>query len=116
MFIEWVNTITRFLDEAMSFTDGTSPYSYCHYVCWYKSDDNERHLAIRIPGSTVGEVELDENNVITKILLFGNPSLISYSDDVINKVNEKFVGLTYDFSKDEYKYDYINGKSKNKRM
>ena len=33
MFIEWVNTITRFLDEAMSFTDGTSPYSYCHYVC-----------------------------------------------------------------------------------
>ena len=101
--LQFVNDITRFLD-ALSFADRADSHFRKHYVYRDETDYSESILAIRLPGSTVGDIELDENNVIVRIRLFGNPCLIQYSDDVVNQVNEKFAGSIYDFSKDKYKY------------
>lgn len=98
---QFVNDITRFLDTLVF--DRTDRF---HKHCVYRdeTDYSKRFLAIRVPGSTVGYIELDENNVIVRISLFGNPYLIQYSDDVIRQVNMRFAGSIYDFSKDKYKY------------
>lgn len=84
------NAITKYLDEITKCVYTT------HYF-YYES--RKRRFAIRMPGSTIGEILLDENDIIQKINLGGG--LFKYTDEEIEKVNTKFVGTKYDFDSDE---------------
>ena len=70
-----------------------------HYILAKPCDFADGVLPIRLPGSTVGGVFLDKDNVITKVQIDGN-----YYKDIyprnINEMLEQYVGekitVTYD--------------------
>lgn len=62
-----------------------------HYVLADKYCINEKCLAIRIPGGTLGGIWFDDNNVITKIKVDKNYVVKTYPSDV-NEQIQKFVG------------------------
>lgn len=66
-------------------------YHYYHYILaddWCK---NQKCLAIRVPGGTVGGIYFDDNNIITKIVIDTNCVLKTYPDNV-NELIQRFVG------------------------
>ena len=50
-------------------------------------------MAIRIPGDTVGGIELDDNNVIKEIKVNTNYVVDTYPDNVEEIINNEFVGF-----------------------
>lgn len=62
-----------------------------HYILADKFNKKERCLAIRIPGGTLGDLEYDENNIITRIYACTDYVVKTYPDDV-NAQLQKFVG------------------------
>lgn len=70
-----------------------------HYILAKPCDFAEGVLPIRLPGSTVGSVFINKNNVITKVQIDGNYYKDIYPKD-INKMLERYVGekiiVTYD--------------------
>lgn len=70
-----------------------------HYILAKPCDFADGVLPIRLPGSTVGGVFIDKNNVITKVQIDGNYYKDIYPKD-INKMLERYVGekitVTYD--------------------
>lgn len=58
------NIITKALDKMAGIAENDYEYGYHHYIL---NDTDENHFVIRIPGGTVGFVEYDNNNIITKI-------------------------------------------------
>lgn len=66
-------------------------YHYYHYILaddWCK---NQKCLAIRVPGGTVGGIYFDDNNIITKIVIDTNCVVKTYPDNV-NELIQRFVG------------------------
>lgn len=59
-----------------------------HYVL---RDYKDRYLAIRIPGATIGNIEYDENRIITKIYVCTDYVVKTYPDDV-NEQIQRFIG------------------------
>ena len=70
-----------------------------HYILAKPCDFAEGVLPIRLPGSTVGSVFIDKDNIITKVQIDGNYYKDIYPKD-INKMLERYVGekitVTYD--------------------
>lgn len=70
-----------------------------HYILALPCDFADGALPIRLPGSTVGGVFIDENNVITKVQIDGNYYKDIYPKN-INEMLERYVGekiaVTYD--------------------
>ena len=65
-------------------------YHYYHYILvddWCK---NEKCLAIRVPGGTVGGIYFD-NNIITKLVIDTNYVVKTYPANV-NELIQRFVG------------------------
>lgn len=67
-----------------------------HYILVDKYCINEKCLAIRIPGGTIGGIWFDDNDVITKIKVDTNYVVKSYTSDV-NEQIQKFVGQKIEF-------------------
>ena len=51
---------------------------------------NNKCLAIRVPGGTVGGIWIDKNNMITKIVIDTNYVVKTYPDDV-NDLMVKYI-------------------------
>lgn len=68
-----------------------------HYIEYDDIDKKAGLLGIRIPGSTVGSIQLDKDDKITKIKLFSD----NYSELAKLSINSTFVGKVYDFSNDQ---------------
>lgn len=92
---EYFCELTEFLDNITE----KKRLSRRHYILGKPCDFSDGALPIRLPGSTVGGVFIDKNNVITKVQIDGN-----YYKDIyprnINEMLEKYVGekitVTYD--------------------
>ena len=66
-------------------------YHYYHYILvddWCK---NEKCLAIRVPGGTVGGIYFDDNNIIVRIVIDTNYVVKTYPANV-NELIQSFVG------------------------
>ena len=86
-FCEYFCELTEFLDNITE----KKRLSHRHYILAKPYDFAERTLPIRLPGSTVGGVFIDKDNVITKIQIDGNYYKDIYPKD-INMMLERYVG------------------------
>lgn len=89
---EYYCDFTRMLDELCGYT--VSYPRYKHYV-YDTRDLGDNCLTIRVPGRTTGSIEVDTNNVITKISL--STELIGdikqYPSSIYKEV-ERYIGET----------------------
>lgn len=88
---EYYCNLTRKLDELCGYTVDYPRYK--HYI--YDTRDLwENCLAIRIPGRTTGSIEMNKNNVITRISfatdLIGDTK--QYPDNIYREM-EKYIGV-----------------------
>lgn len=88
---EFVCYLTRELDKVSGISENQHYRLFHHYILADEWSMNNKCLAIRVPGGTVGGVWITENNVITKIVVDTNYVVKTYPDDV-NEVMEKYVG------------------------
>lgn len=95
MFTEYVNSITKFLDKESNFQTNEV---FHHYINYFDLDKGV--LAIRVPGATVGAVLYDVDSlIIKKIELYSG--FVTYSADLVAKINKIFVGNKYKFEDDK---------------
>ena len=87
---EYYCDITRELDELANL----SSEWFKHYilVCKNSNTNTGFDFIIRVPGGTLGAILLDENMVITKIIIDTNYVVKSYPKDVGKIINDKYVG------------------------
>lgn len=94
-FCEYFCELTEFLDNITK----EKRLSRRHYIFALPCDFADGVLLIRLPGSTVGGVLIDKDNIITKVKIDGNYYKDIYPKD-INKMLERCVGekitVTYD--------------------
>ena len=92
---EYYCDLTRKLDDVCGYT--VSNPRYKHYI--YDARDLwDKTLAIRVPGRTTGNIEVDNNNIITKI---------SFSTELVGDIKqypsntdikmEKYIGIALEF-------------------
>ena len=86
-FCEYFCELTEFLDNITE----KKRLSRRHYILALPCDFADGVLPIRLPGSTVGGVFIDENNVITKVVIDGNYYKNIYPGN-INEMLERYVG------------------------
>lgn len=86
-FCEYFCELTEFLDNITE----KKRLSRRHYILGLLCDFSDGVLPIRLPGSTVGGVFIDKNNVITKVQIDGNYYRDIYPKD-INEILERYVG------------------------
>ena len=84
---EYFCELTEFLDNITE----KKRLSRRHYILALSCDFADGALPIRLPGSTVGGVFLDKDNVITKVQIDGNYYKDIYSRN-INEMLERYVG------------------------
>lgn len=87
---EFVCDLTRELDEVSGISNNQHYNLYHHYILADEWCRNNKCLAIRVPGGTVGGIWVDNNNVITKIVIDKNYVVKTYPDNV-NKLMEKYI-------------------------
>ena len=93
---EYTCDLTEELDSLAKLTDREHYDWYHHYIL---ADDwciNKKCLAIRIPGGTLGGIWIDDNNVITKIVVDTDYVVKTYPKNV-NELIQKFVGEVIEF-------------------
>lgn len=88
----YICEITEELDQL----SGRDQMDLCwrHYI--YEFTTNERILAIRVPGGTVGGISLDDKGHITKIAIDTNYVVKTYPDDVEARVR-KYIGERFEW-------------------
>lgn len=102
------NKITSFLDENIEFCITTA---WKHYVSYNDSNIESKRIPIKITGGClVGIIILGDNNKISNILVKDN-AICGYSDNIQDRINEKFVNTVYEFDKDEDNYSLLKGRS-----
>ena len=72
---------------------GIDPDGFWHHYILITGDHS---IYIRIPGGTLGEIYVDNNNVITKITLDTNYVVKTYHADVLDQL-QKYVGQKIEF-------------------
>lgn len=85
--------LTKELDSLAKLSESKYFYHYIVADNWCKK---EKCLAVRVPGGTVGGVWIDDNNVITKIVIDTTYTVKTYPDN-INDVIQKFVGEVIEY-------------------
>ena len=87
---EFVCNLTRELDKVSGIAADQHYSLFHHYVLADEQCMNNKCLAIRVPGGTVGGIWIDKNNMITKIVIDTNYVVKTYPDDV-NDLMEKYI-------------------------
>lgn len=89
-----VNDFTRELDK---YTKGRIESVFCNYIYpeKIKRAENKHSIAFRYPGATRGYIQVDNNNIITKIVIY-EESKDLYRDGVHEAI-EKFIGYKLEF-------------------
>ena len=89
----YVCKLTRRLDELAGLDKQEEYDLFYHYLLYDEWDKKHKMLAIRVPGGTVGEIELDEDNDITHIAVDTNYVIDTYPEDVNERIKE-FIGVS----------------------
>lgn len=81
-----------------SLTDELNKYlkTKCKAFKVYVCNFDERYLAIRIPGCTIGCIEKDKNNKILDIQIYEN-YVSNFNKDVNKDVCKSFVGSSIEY-------------------
>nr|DAD59694.1 MAG TPA: hypothetical protein [Bacteriophage sp.] len=90
---EYFCKITDRLDQLAGLKITNDGYCWRHYILYDDYDKKNNIMAIRIPGGTVGGIELDDNNVIKEIKVNTNYVVDTYPDNVEEIINNEFVGF-----------------------
>lgn len=88
--------LTKELDSLAKLSEREYYDFFFHYIVaddWCKE---KKCLAIRVPGGTVGGIWIDENNVITKIVVDTKYVIKTYPNN-INGLIQKFVGKVIEY-------------------
>ena len=101
------NKITSFLDENIEYSITTV---WKHYVSYNDYNIESKRIPIKITGGClVGIIIIGDNNKISNILVKDN-AICGYSDNIQDRINEKFANTVYEFDKDE-DYSLLKGRS-----
>lgn len=84
--------LTEELDKLAGLTGKPSSKFFHHYILIGGCYEKKRCFPIRVPGGTVGSIWVDDNNVITKIIIETDYVIKTYPKD-INELIQKFVGM-----------------------
>lgn len=98
--VEYCCEITEYLNDIVRYNFGdVHPYSFC-YIYDPRSFCNNT-VAIRMPGSTIGCIQFDDENVITECCIYDDVISKSrcFSED-INERLKRFVGRTLKFQEE----------------
>ena len=87
---QYRSNLTRELDELSCISSKHYSDLFHHYILANKWCLDNRCLAIRVPGRTVGGIWIDDNNKILKISIDINSNM-NYPDNV-NEMMEKYIG------------------------
>lgn len=83
--------LTKELDDISGISKQHYYDMFHHYILADEWCKNQKCLAIRVPGGTVGGIHFDDNNVITKIVIDTDYVVKTYPKS-INELIQKFIG------------------------
>ena len=83
--------LTKELDNISGISKQHFHDMFHHYILADNWCKNQKYLAIRVPGGTVGEIHYDEDSIITKIVIDTNYVVKTYPSNV-NELVQKYVG------------------------
>ena len=89
-------TLTERLDSLSKMNESKYYDLFYHYILVDRIGIEEKCLAIRVPGGTVGGMWIDENNTITKIHVDTDYVVKTYPNNV-NELIQKFVGEVIEY-------------------
>lgn len=69
---------------------------FYHYIVADNYCKQQKCLAIRVPGGTVGGIWIDDNNVITKIVIDTDYVVKTYPNNV-NDIVQRFIGESIEY-------------------
>lgn len=95
---EYYCELTRELDSLAGFDNKESWY-FSHYILVDTYCIENKRLAIRIPGGTLGGISFDENNVVTALNVCTDYVVHTYPKNV-NDIIQKYIGYTIEFPED----------------
>lgn len=88
--------LTKELDDMSGISKQHYYDMFHHYILADEWCRNQKCLAIRVPGGTVGGIHFDDNSIITKIVIDTNYVVKTYPANV-NELIQKFVGETIEW-------------------
>lgn len=94
---EYVCELTKELDVLAKLTDKDFYNIFYHYIVADNCCKKEKCLMIRVPGGTVGNIYLDDNNVITDIYIDTDYVVKTYPINVNEFITKKFIGTVIEF-------------------
>lgn len=83
--------LTRELDSLAKLNEKSHHDFFYHYILADDFYKREKCLSIRVPGGTVGGVWIDDNNIITKIVV-DTDYVVKTNPNNVNETIQKFVG------------------------
>lgn len=93
---EYICEITKELDTLAGLNKCVSYPLFYHYILIDEYNNTTKCLPIRVPGGTVGGIWIDDNNVITKIVVDTEYVVKTYPNNV-NDLIHKFVGEVIEY-------------------
>ena len=88
---EYKCDLTKELDDISNISKDRHYDMFHHYILANEWCKKEKCLVIRVPGGTVGGIWIDDNNIITKIIVDTDYMVKTYPDNV-NDIIQKFIG------------------------
>lgn len=88
----YVCELTKELDRLADFLDKEYYDIHHHYILIDKLNMKDKILAIRVPGGTVGDLELNEDFTIKSVKVDTNYVVKTYQKNVNGEI-QKFVGM-----------------------
>ena len=88
---EYRCNLTKELDDMSGISKQHFYNMFHHYILVDEWCRNQKCLAIRVPGGTVGGIHFDDNSIITKIVIDTDYVVKTYPTNV-NELMQKFVG------------------------
>lgn len=89
----YICELTKEVDKLANLADETF---FRHYILVYDYHRKQRCFPIRVPGGTVGNIWVDNDDVITKIVIETNYVIKTYPKN-INELIQKFVGTVIEY-------------------
>lgn len=88
---EYICDLTKELDDISGISKQHYYDMFHHYILADEWCKDQKCLAIRVPGGTVGSIHFDDNNVITKIVIDTDYVVKTYPTNV-NELIQRFIG------------------------
>ena len=90
---DYQNAITKMLDMHLKTPYKVTLRQGYHYGTYILFEKNDNSAAIRFPGATRGHIDYDENQIITKIVLYDIEEVDFIYKRSIQRELMKFIGM-----------------------